>query len=317
MRTIKESLRSSSNETGSLRCWIKECVKQKYLLLMVLPGFLLVLIFHYIPIYGILIAFKDYNVAEGIWGSPWVGLRHFNEFLSNPLAGRLFLNTVLLGVYSLVFGFPAPIILAFLLNEIKHSMFKRTVQTIVYIPFFISIVVVIGMLSELASVDGALNSLRSLFGFERIPMLAREELFRTLFVGTNIWREVGWGTIIYLAALSGVDPTLYDVASIDGANRWQKMINITWPTILPTTTILLILSLGGILGSDFQMVLLMQNPAIMEVSDVIGTYVYRQGLLGARFEHSAAVGLFLSVISFGLVFTANYVSRRISENSLW
>jgi len=301
----------------TLRRLLKECIKQKYLLLMVLPGFLLVLIFHYLPLYGILIAFKDYNIAEGIWGSPWVGFRHFGEFLSHPLAGRLFRNTALLGVYSLVFGFPAPIILAFLLNEIKSSVFKRTVQTIVYIPFFISIVVVIGMLSELASVDGALNSLRSFFGFERIPLMAREGLFRTLFVGTNIWRGVGWGTILYLAALSGVDPTLYDVASIDGANRWQKMINITWPTILPTTTVLLLLSLGGILGSDFQMVLLMQNPATMEVSDVIGTYIYREGLLGARFEHSAAVGLFLSVISFVLVFTANYVSRKISENSLW
>jgi ABC-type polysaccharide transport system, permease component len=299
------------------RSFLKECIKQKYLLLMILPGFLIVFIFNYIPIYGILIAFKNYNVAKGVWASQWVGMKYFNMFFANPLAFRLFKNTILLGFYSLLWSFPAPIILALLLNENRNTMFKRVVQTISYIPHFISVVVIVGMLSEFTAVDGIFNKIIQVIGFQPFPMMASKELFRTLFIGSGIWQGIGWGTIIYLAAISGVDSTLYDVADIDGANRWQKMLNITWPTIRPTTTILLILNLGGILGADYQKVMLMYNSNVMEVADVIGTYVYREGIQGARFEYTTAIGLFLSVISFVFVYAGNFISRKVSENSLW
>ena len=284
---------------------------------MVLPGFLVILIFHYFPIYGILIAFKDYSVAEGIMGSQWVGLKYFKMFLTSPMAGRLFKNTFLLGLYSLLWGFPAPIILALLLNEIKNDAFKRTVQSISYIPHFISVVVIVGMLFEFAAVDGVFNKIVALFGKEAIPMMAYPQYFRTLYIASNIWQGIGWGTIIYLAALTKVDPTLYDVASIDGANRWQKVVHITWPTIKPTTTILLIFYMGGILGSNYQKILLMYNDRTRIVADVIGTYVYRLGIQGAQFEYTTAIGLFMSVISFVLLYIANLISRNVSETSLW
>lgn len=284
---------------------------------MALPGFLIVFIFNYIPIYGILIAFKNYNVVKGVMGSPWVGLKYFKMFLSNPMAFRLLKNTFLLGLYSLLWGFPAPIILALLINEIRNTIFKRFVQTISYIPHFISIVVIVGMLSEFTAVDGIFNKIITLFGGHPFPMMSHSELFRTLFIGSGIWQSVGWGTIIYLAAITGVDPTLYDVADIDGANRWHKMLNITWPAIRPTTTILLILSLGGIMGADYQKVMLMYNSNVMDVADVIGTYVYREGIVGARFEYTTAIGLFLSVICFVFVYCGNLISKKVSENSLW
>ena len=300
-----------------IRAFLKKCVKQKYLLLMTLPGLLIVLIFHYFPIYGVLIAFKDYNSAKGVMGSPWVGFKYFRMFLLSPLSSRLFKNTLLIGLYSLLWGFPAPIILALLLNEIRHSAFKKTVQTISYLPHFISTVVIVGMMVEFSSVDGIFNDIRATFGLDRIPLMAKKEYFRTLYVGSGIWQGLGWGSIIYLAALSGVSPTLYDVADIDGANRWQKMIHITWPAIKPTTTILLILNLGGILGVGFQKILLMYNTNVMEVADVISTYVYREGIQGARFEYTTAIGLFMSAISFVFVYSANLISRKVSENSLW
>lgn len=296
---------------------LKELIKQRYLFFMVLPGFLVVLIFNYFPMYGILIAFKDYNAAKGVIGSPWVGLKHFEMFFANPKALLLLKNTFLLGLYMLIFTFPAPIILALLLNEIKHSLFKRTVQTISYIPHFISVVVIVGMIAEFSSTDGIFNTILGMFGMEPRPLLAYDRYFRPLYVLSEVWQRMGWGSIIYLAAISGVDPTLYDVASIDGANRWQRMRNITWPTILPTTTILLILNMGTIIGYDFQKILLMYNERIYNVADVISTYVYREGIQFARFDYTTAIGLFLSVISFIFVFVANLISRKVSENSLW
>ncbi len=297
--------------------FIKKCIKQRYLLLMVLPGFLIVLIFHYIPIYGIAIAFENYKLNKGILGSEWVGLKYFEMFINGPMTVRLFRNSLLLSLYSLLWSFPAPIILTLLLNEIRHSLYKRLVQTISYIPHFISVVVVVGIVVEFSSVDGIFNQIRGLFGLKSIPLLAYKQYFRTLYIASGVWQSVGWGTIIYLAALSGANTALYDAADIDGANRWHKMINISWPTIKPTTIILFILNMGNILKLDFQKVLLMQNDNIMEVADVINTYVYREGILGARFEYTTAIGLMLNVISFIFVLTANYISRKVSENSLW
>lgn len=299
------------------RSFLQKLVIQRWLILMALPAFALVLVFHYFPIYGILIAFKDYSVAKGVWASEWAGLKHFRLFLNNPLAGRLFTNTLRIGVSTLIFTFPAPIILALLLNEINSTIYKRFVQSISYIPHFISAVVIVGILTNFSSRDGLFNVVRGWIGLKPALMMASTRYFVPLYVGSAVWQGVGWGTIIYLAALTGVDPTLYDVASIDGANRWHKMRYISLPAIKPTTTILLILSLRGILGSDFEKILLMQNDANRSVADVINTYVYREGIQGARFEYSTAVSLFLSVISFIIVISANYLSRKVSENSLW
>ncbi|WP_213581886.1 sugar ABC transporter permease [Paenibacillus sp. J2TS4] len=296
---------------------VRNMIKQKYLYLMILPGFIIVLVFSYFPMYGVLIAFQDYNVAKGIWGSEWVGFKYFAEFFSNPLAVRTIKNTLLLGIYGLLWSFPAPIILALLLNELKHLKFKKFVQTVSYFPHFISTVIIVGMIKEFASLDGLFNKITGFFGMEAVQFMSEPAFFRTLFIGSGIWQGIGWGTILYLAALSGADPTLYDVASIDGANRWQKMKHISWPALIPTTVILFILSVGGILGTDFMKVMLMYNPGTYETADVIGTYVYRVGLEGGRFEYAAAVGLMLSVVSFLFVYATNRFSRKFSETSLW
>lgn len=310
-------VRASSNRAGGTSPLLRKIVKQRYLILMVLPGFLLIFIFKYIPMYGVLISFENYNFTKGVLGSHWVGFKYYIEFFQNPQAWPLFRNTLLLGVYSLLWSFPAPIILALLMNEIRSTFFKKAVQTVTYLPYFLSAVVIVGMVSRFASTDGIFNSIRALFGLARVPMLAQPQYFRTLFIGSGIWQTVGYNCIIYLAALSGVDTTLYDVASLDGANRWQKMLHITWPAIKPTTTILLLLNLGSILNTDYQKVLLMYNPSIYDVSDVLGTYIYRLGVLGGQFEYTTAVGLLLSVISFALVFFANQACKKLTDNSLW
>ncbi|WP_240547999.1 ABC transporter permease [Paenibacillus lignilyticus] len=309
-------MKARSGTSGPNR-FLRECMQQKYLYLMVLPGFLIVLVFAYFPMYGVLVAFKDYNVAKGIWGSEWVGLKYFKQFLDNPMALRTIKNTLILGAYGLVFGFPAPIILALLLNEIRHTALKKFVQTVSYFPHFISTVIIVGMLKEFASLDGLFNQITGLFGLEPINFMTESKYFRTLFIGSGIWQGIGWGTILYLAALSNADPTLYDVASIDGANRWQKIRNISIPAIMPTIIILFILSVGGILGTDFMKVLLMYNPSTYEKADVIDTYVYRLGIEGGRFEYAAAVGLMLSAVSFLFVLITNRLSRKYSETSLW
>lgn len=291
--------------------------RQKYLFLMVLPGFLAVLIFNYFPMYGILIAFKDYSSVRGILGSEWVGLQHFQDFFNNPMAFRILKNTLILGVYNLLWSFPVPVILALLFNELKNKIFKKVVQTVSYFPNFISVVIVAGMLTEFCSREGLFNQIVRVFGGEPVTFLLEPKYFRTIFIASGIWQSAGFGTIIYLAALSGVDPTLYDVANIDGAGRWQQMLNISLPALKPTMVILLIFSVSGILGSDFQKIILLYNPDTYEVADVIGSYTYREGVLGARFEYTTAIGLFMSVISFILLSLANLISRKVAEVSLW
>ena len=291
--------------------------RQKYLFLMVLPGFLAVLIFNYFPMYGILIAFKDYSPVRGILGSDWVGLQHFQDFFNNPMAFRILKNTLILGVYNLLWSFPVPIILALLFNELKNKIFKKVVQTVSYFPNFISVVIIAGMLTEFCSREGLFNQIVRMFGGEPVTFLLEPKYFRTIFIASGIWQSAGFGTIIYLAALSGVDPTLYDVANIDGAGRWQQMLNISLPALKPTMVILLIFSVSGILGSDFQKIILLYNPDTYEVADVIGSYTYREGVLGARFEYTTAIGLFMSVISFILLSLANLISRKVAEVSLW
>ncbi|GAB6930697.1 ABC transporter permease subunit [Paenibacillus sp. JCM 10914] len=301
----------------SLRHFLLKSWNQRYLFLMVLPGFLIVLVFSYFPMYGIQIAFKKYSAMQGIWGSDWVGLKYFIMFFNDPTALRVLKNTLLLGIYSLLWAFPAPIILALLFNEIKNSIFKKVVQTISYLPHFISTVIIVGIIRTFTEREGLFNKIVSLFGVDPIVFLSEPSWFRTIFISTNIWQGIGFGTILFLAALSSVDPTLYDVANIDGASRWRKVLNINWPHIKPTTIILLIFSVSGILGTDFQKVLLLYSPDTYEVADVIGTFIYREGIIGARFEYTTAIGLFQSLIAFILLIVTNLISRKVSETSLW
>jgi putative aldouronate transport system permease protein len=267
--------------------------------------------------YGVLIAFQNYNPRAGIFGSEWVGLRYFKRFFSDPMAFRVVKNTLILGVYSLLWSFPAPIILALLFNELKQPKFKKVVQTISYFPHFLSVVIIVGMLQDFTSNDGLFNQIRVLLGMDPVLFLQDPGYFRTIFIASGIWQGIGFGTIIYLAAIAGIDPTLYDVAAIDGANRFHKIWHITVPHMRPTVTILLIFAVSGILGTDFQKVLLLYNPGIYSVADVIGTYTYREGLLGGRFEYTAAIGLFNSLVAFVLLVSANFVSKKVSETSLW
>jgi ABC-type polysaccharide transport system, permease component len=284
---------------------------------MVLPGFLTVLIFNYFPMYGILIAFKDYSAVKGIMDSPWVGFKYFNTFFHDPMAFRVLKNTLLLGVFTLFWSFPAPIILALLFNELRNKRFKKIVQTVSYFPHFISVVIVAGMIKEFTARDGLFNDIISFFGGSPIMFLLEPGYFRTIFISSGIWQGIGFGTIIYLAALSGIDPTLYDVAEVDGANRWKKIVHITWPSLRSTTVILLIFAVGGILGTDFQKIILLYSPETYSVADVIGSYVYRQGILGAQYEYTTAIGLFMSVISFIVLYLTNMISRKVSDTSLF
>lgn len=303
-----------------MKRFIRLLWKQRTLILLVLPAVILVTIFKYGPMYGILIAFKNYKPKMGIWGSPWETpvFINFIRFFHYVDCAKLIWNTVKIGVVTLLFTFPAPILLALLLNELKGKLFKRGVQTVSYIPHFISIVVVVGMINSFGSLDGLFNTIRSWFGMEAVNMNSGDKYFLLMYVGSAIWQGVGWGSIIYLAALSNVDTTLYDVANIDGANRWQKIKNIAWPTIMPTTTILLIMNAGTILSQDFTKILLMQNDTNRSLIDVIGTYVYRVGILQGEFENATAVNLFISIASFILVFGTNKITQKLNpENSLW
>ena len=295
----------------------RDLVRNRHIYLMLVPVLVYYGIFHYGPMYGLLIAFKDYGMADGVWGSPWVGLTHFQNFFENPYFWRLLRNTLTISLYELLFAFPAPIILALLLNELRVVMFKRLVQTISYLPHFISIVVVAGMMVDFFARDGLINSIVSFFGYEPIAFWQESGWFRSLYVSSGIWQGIGWGSIIYLAAMSSIDPTLYDAARIDGAGRWKQTLNITIPGIMPTIVILFILNVGSMLAVGSEKIILLYNPLTYETADVISTYVYRKGILGADFGYSAAVGLFNSVISFILLILANTISKRVSEHKLW
>ena len=275
------------------------------------------LLFHYAPMYGVTIAFKKFNARQGILGSPWVGLKHFNKFMGAPYFWQVVGNTLAINLMDVVLGFPAPIILALLLNEVRSSRFKRAVQTISYLPHFLSTMVVCGMLTNFMARDGLVNDIIAHLGGERTALLSKPELFRWIYVFSGIWQGMGWGAIIYLAALSGVNVELYEVAELDGANRWQQIWNITLPCIAGTISIQLILRCGSLLGSNTDKILLLYNSYTMPVADQIGTYVYRRGLLENSTSYSTAVGLFNSVIGMLMLVAVNFLSRRISETSLF
>ena len=296
----------------------KAFARDKYLLLLLLPVMVYFVIFHYVPMYGALIAFKDFSPSRGILGSKWVGFTWFIEFFQSFFFARLMTNTVWLSLLQLIFGFPIPIIFALLLNELRNQLFKRVAQTISYLPHFISVVVMVGIMFNLLDPNiGVVNNIIKQMGGEPISFMRDSDWFRTLYVGSGVWQEFGWNSIIYLAALSALDMELYEAARIDGANRWKLLWHITIPGIIPTTVILLILRCGRIMNVGFEKIILMYSPGIYDVSDVISTYVYRKGIIGGEFSFSAAVGLFNSVINCFLVVIVNWISKKTSEYSLW
>lgn len=295
----------------------KDFRKNKTIYLLALPVIAYYLVFHYGPMYGVQIAFKDFSPSLGIADSPWVGFRHFTEFFNGFYFWRVIRNTLLISLYSIAFGFPASIVLALLLNELRSRLFKRTVQSITYLPHFISLVVVVGMMVDFLSADGLINQIIAAFGFESRSFLQEPKWFRFLYVSSGIWQEVGWGSIIYLAAIAGIDPTLYEAAKVDGAGRFKQILHITIPGIMPTIAILFILRMGSVMSVGDEKILLMYNPMTYETADVIGTYVYRKGILETSYSFSSAVGLFNAVINFAFLLLTNLISKRSGGTKLF
>lgn len=298
------------------RLW-RDLKKHKGAYLIAFPVVLFYLLFCYKPMYGIIIAFKDFSPAAGILESDWAGLQHFKDFFQSYYFGRIFKNTLIISFTSIILGFPAPIIFALLLNEVKRPGFKRITQTISYMPHFISMVVVCGMIKLFVSDKGIITYILTLFGGEKVSLLANQNYFVPIYVLSGIWQELGWGAIIYLSALSGIDPQLYEAARIDGANRWKQTIHVTLPGISGTVIIMLLLRLGSIMGVGHEKIVLLYNAGIYETADVISTFVYRKGLLEFQWSYSAAVGIFNSVINFIVIMIFNKVSKKISDVSLW
>ena len=292
--------------------------RDRYLIILILPVVIFYLIFAYYPMYGVIIAFKDYRVSLGIWGSPWVGFEHFIRFFQSLFFTRLVGNTFLISFYSILWGFPIPIIFALILNEFRDGIFKRVVQTISYFPHFISLVVVCGMIINFLSPQGGIvNQLIVFLGGRPINFLSMPQWFRTVFIGSSIWQGFGFGSIIYIAAISGINPELYEAARMDGAGRFRQMLHVTLPGIRGTILTLLILNIGNIMSVGFERIILLYNPATFATADVISTYVYRIGLLGAQYSYAAAIGLFNSAINIAILLTVNSVCRRTFGISLW
>lgn len=305
------------SSSSKIQKTMKNIIKSRYLYLMLLPVLAHYIIFNYFPMYGIVIAFKDFRASLGILGSPWAGMKYFNQFFESYYFIRLIKNTFLLNLFDLFWGFPAPIILALLLNELRSDSFKRVVQSISYLPHFISVVITVGFIVDFFAHNGLINNFLNMLGIPTVNFLVEPGWFRTLYIGSGIWQGIGWGSIIYLAAISGIDPQLYEAATIDGAGRFRRIMSITIPSIAPTIIILLIFRIGGMMSVGFEKVFLMYNPSTYETADVISTFVYRSGLQQAQYSYAAAIGLFNTIINFVLVISANYVSRITTENSLW
>jgi len=300
----------------------KDLVKYKTLFIFLLPCTVLLILFNYVPMFGIVISFKDYKITRGILGSNWVGLKHFINFFNTPSAFLVVRNTLLLNIFSLLWGFPLPIIFAIMLCEIKSNRYRKVIQTISYLPYFISAVVVASLAHMLLSIDrGVVNAILGLFGVEPILFLIEKSYFRTIYVVIDIWRGLGWNAIIYIAAVIGIDTQLYEAASIDGAGTLKRIWHVTLPGIKSTIIILLLLSIGRMMSASFELVSLLQKPITYEVSDNIATYVYRRGIANAtgipEFSFTAAIGFFQSVVNITLLATANFLSRKYSETSLF
>ena len=288
------------------------------LYLLLVPSIVIYIIFNYAPMYGVQIAFRNYSSKLGIVGSKWVGLKHFQRFFRSYYAGRLIFNTLGIGVYSLAAGFPIPIILAIMMNELKSLHYKKFIQTVTYIPHFLSTVVLVSLINAFMNPKtGLFNVFLMRMGKPTIYFMVEPQYFKSIYVWSGIWQNMGWDSIIYVAALAGIDPTFYEAGRVDGASRWQMLLHITIPSILPTATIMLILRCGHIMGVGFEKIFLMQNDLNMSTSDVISTYVYRSGLLNAEYSFSAAVGLFNSVVNCVLLVAVNWVTGRFGGTQIF
>jgi len=305
-------------ERGALQEWAVALKRDKWLYLLALPGLLFFFIFKYLPIWGLALAFKDYSPWTGFWESEWVGFKYFEEFFSNPDFWMLFRNTMAISFMNIIFFFPMPIVLALLLNEVRSLLFKKFVQTVVYLPHFMSWVVIVGICYLLLSQGtGVVNQIITEAGGEAIPFLTDPNSFWFMLTAQSIWKEAGWGTIIFLAALTGINQELYEAAQIDGANRWKQMLNITLPGIKSTIIVLLILRLGQVMEVGFEQIYLMASAPVSHVADVFDTYVYRVGILNGRFSYATVVGVFKSVVGLILVVSANRLAKRFGEEGLY
>lgn len=297
---------------------LKNIKRDKALLLIILPVVIHYLVFVYYPMYGNIIAFKKYSPVKGITGSEWVGLRYFIQFFNSPYFTRVLRNTLLISVYSILWGFPIPILFALMTNDLKHGVYKRVVQAVSYVPYFISTVIICGMLVNfLSPSSGIINSLIEACGGEPINFLMEPKWFRTIFVASGVWQGFGWSAIVYLAALTGVSQELYEAARVDGASKIQQVLHVSIPSILPTIVVTFIMQIGTLMSVGYEKVILLYNPVTLEVGDVISSYTYRTGLVEGNYSFASAVGLFNSVINLVLVIFANKLSKKVSEVSLW
>ncbi len=310
-------IQSGGGELSFSRRLGRDLKRNKTMYLLIIPVIVYYFVFCYVPMYGVIMAFQEYDPALGIMHSPWVGLQQFREFFANGYFWRLIRNTLTISFSSLLFGFPMPIVLALLLNEVRCKAFRKSIQTVSYMPHFVSVVVMVGILKEFTAPDGIIGQVYVKLTGNEISMLSNPSCFVPLFVGSNIWEGAGWDSIIYLAALAGVDTELYEACKIDGGGRIRQLFTVTLPGILPTIITLLILRLGGILNVGYEKIILMYSPLTMETADVISTYVYRKGLQEFSWSYGTAVGLFNSAVNILFLILTNYVSRRTAETSLW
>ncbi|MBW7453147.1 ABC transporter permease [Paenibacillus sepulcri] len=318
MKTSAKTLARTNTGSSSQRKLWKDILRDRYLYLLLLPGMLLIFVFRYAPMYGIVIAFQDYNIYNGIKGSEWVGFGQFNKLFHSPDFYEILRNTLVISVYKLAAGFSVPIILSLLLNELKNMVFKRITQSIIYLPHFVSWVIFSGILiTFLNPVDGLVNYIIKGAGGKPIDFLINVDYFRSILVVSDLYKEVGWGTIIYLAAMSGVNPELYEASRMDGANKAKQMWHVTLPAIRPVIIILVILSLANILEAGFQQIFLLYSPLVYDVGDIIDTYVYRVGIADANYSYATAAGVFKSLIAMILIVSANKIVKKFGQDGLW
>ncbi|MCI8623708.1 MAG: sugar ABC transporter permease [Provencibacterium sp.] len=299
---------------GSSESWAKDFSRNRYIYIMMIPVILYYILFHYVPMGGLVIAFQDYTPMKGFLGSSFVGFKHFADYLTGPYAQRTIVNTVMINLYQLVLGFPAPIILALLLNEVKFKRYKAVNQTISYMPHFVSVVVVAGLIINFVKSDGIVTQLLGMTGTN---LLAKPEYYRMVYTLSGIWKNVGWGSIIYLATLSNADPNLYEAAALDGAGRFKQLLHVTLPTLVPIITIQLIMRMGNMMSEGYEKTLLIYNPLIYEKADIISSYVYRRGLENMEYSFASAVGMFNSLVNLMLLWFANWFSKTFVKESLW
>ena len=314
MSVVAAKAANNKKKTNTLG---KRMLKHKHIYIILLPAIVYYLVFCYAPMGGLVMAFQRFSITKGILGSEWVGIKHFVSFLSDYNFWRILRNTLMINFWGLVFGFTSPIIFALLLNEIKKNRFKKTVQTITYMPHFLSVVVVSGLVLTFVSSNGLINGIVQLFGGDKIAFMNDPKYFYRIYVTSDIWQQLGWNSIIYISALSGIDQQLYEAASIDGAGRWKQLLHITIPGIMGTIMTLLVMRIGRMLTIGYDKILLLYNPSIYETADVISTYVYRRGLLDGDYSYSAAVGMFNSVFNFIFLMSANVLSKKATGSGLW